>query len=283
MRAASTDLMPDRQEAPGSAERPSRVATLVERVPPRVRRAGVQVLLVCVLAGTGTVAFGLGAYVTLRAAISVPEIEVPGIVDLDLPEAEERLARAGLRVEVAGRRHDDASPEGEVIEQRPAPGTSTKPGRPVRVVLSLGAESAVVPDLHESSQRRAQLALRAADLRVQATAAVNHPSVPIGRVVAQDPPPETEGFPGDGVSLLLSAGPEPKTYVMPALTGRRLGEARRALEEAGFRRVRVRVPEGLDERPELRVVDQRPQPGYRVSVEERILLEVGALRLEVLP
>ncbi len=222
------------------------------------------------LATTGLV-FALAFWGTLRVTVRSPDVRVPAVVDLDDQVAEARLRALGLVPRIVSHRYDATRPEGKVLEQVPPAGNRTKPGREVRLVVSLGPERAIVPDLRRGSLRRAQIALAAAGLRIGTTASVPHPSIPLGRVIAQDPPPGTVCFPGDGVSLLLSAGAPRAARVMPLLEGVSWGRARRALEGAGLRRVRYR---GIEDRaPEdALVIAQDPRPGSRVDPDDRVVL-----------
>lgn len=70
---------------------------------------------------------------------------------------------------------------------------------------------------------------------------------------------------------------------MPALTGRDAREVRDALERAGFRRIRLRAASGGRVSSGMSVVRQRPEPGRRVTVDDRILLDVGVLSLSEAP
>ncbi len=229
--------------------------------------AGRAVLL---LATTG-LTFALAFWGTLWATVRSPDVAIPSVIDLDEQVAEAKLRSLGLAPRVASRRYDATRPEGKVLEQFPPPGNRTKPGREVRLVVSLGPERAIVPDLRRGSLRRAQIALAAAGLRVATTASVPHGTIPLGRVIAQDPSPGTVCYPGDGVSLLLSAGPPRVARMMPLLEGDTWARARRLLEGAGFRRVRYR---GIEDRApgDAVVIAQDPRPGSRVDPDDRVIL-----------
>lgn len=220
-------------------------------------------------------AFSVGAYMTLRAAVSSPEIVVPNVVDLDARDAQRALDDLGLKPEISGSRHEADVPAGKVLEQLPVAGSTTKPGRPVRLVLSLGAGEAIVPDLAGQSLRTAQQALRVAGLKVRQSASAHHPSTALGRVIGQNPPAGTAAYPGDSVSVLVSAGPLPRAYVMPNVRGRTLAEVTRALGNAGFVRVRERTANGEPARPAMIVKSQDPPAGRRVTTDDRILLEAA--------
>jgi len=221
----------------------------------------------------------LGAtWLTLSWAVRSPDVTLPDLTRLDVDAGEKEAERLGLRPQIASRRYDEQEPAGKILAQYPVPGSRTKPGRPVHLVVSLGPERAVVPDLRGSSQRRAQLALRAAGLSVADDASVPHPSTSRGRVICQTPVPGTEGFPGDRVSLLVSAGPRERAIVMPSLTGWSVASARRWLRAAGIRRISTGdAAESVA--PSQRVTDQRPGPGSRVGPQTPITLVAGERRL----
>jgi serine/threonine-protein kinase len=214
--------------------------------------------------------FALGVWLTLRSSVRVPDVMVPELVDLDRLDAGRVLRDLGLEPQITGQRTDPLKPEGKVLEQFPAAGATTRPGRPVRLIVSSGPKSARFPDLVGSSLRRAQLALRNAGFRVATTAAVPHSRMPVGRVVSQHPRAGQAGFPGEAASLLLSSGREDAGYVMPALIGFDEESAERALGRAGFRRVRARQV-GVGKT----VIRQEPSPGHRVTRDSSILLDVG--------
>lgn len=223
-------------------------------------------VLLCTLGG----AFGLGAWLTLRVAVRrSPEVTVPNLAGVDAERAAQALRAVGLAPEISGRRYDPKQAEGTVLTQMPPAGSSTRPGRPVRLIVSLGARRAAVPDLSGSSQARAQLALRGAGLAPAAVVAVPAGGVPAGRVIGQHPPGGTEAGPGDGVALLVGAGPPPRAFVMPDLAGWPIARAAGALERAGFRRVRT---EGTPGAP---VGGQQPKAGFAVRADDPIVLTAG--------
>lgn len=260
-------------EAQGERESAlSRTRTRVVAVWRRLPRAARFLVVLAVCGFTLTMSFALGAYVTLRATITSPEIVVPKVIDMDGHEAREALAAVGLRFEVAGSRHDPNAPAGKVLEQIPEAGSRTKQGRQVRIVQSLGPPEATIPDLTGMTLRTAQLALRSGKLKLRETAAVPHRTTALGRVVGQDPPPGAAGYPGDGVSVVVSAGAGPRAYVMPNLRGIRLAEVSRLMERGGFTRVRERTLSGGATSPSFVVVDQDPAPGRRVTTEDGIML-----------
>jgi len=230
------------------------------------------VLRGALLAATLGLTFVGGIWLALRfAAGHSPVVRAPSVVGLDAAAAEQALRAAGLNPEVAGRRFDASAPEGRVLQQTPAAGSETRPGRPVRLVVSLGVRRATVPDLVGSSASRADATLTAAQFALGDQADAPDPGVPPGRVLAQDPPAGAEAAPGDKVALLVSDGAPPRVYVMPNLVGRPAADVLQVLARAGFKRVRT---QGAG--TEGTVSAQDPAAGKPVGTEDALTVTVGA-------
>ncbi len=73
-------------------------------------------------------------------------ISTPSVVGSSEGDARVVASRAGLTFVVDERRFSTA-PEGQVIEQHPAPGTEVRRGDQLRVVLSAGTEEFTLPDV----------------------------------------------------------------------------------------------------------------------------------------
>ncbi len=231
-----------------------------------LRSAGALVLLLC----TCGLAFSLGAWLTLQVAVRSPEIETPALIGLEQPAAEATLRSFGLLPERLATRHDPRLAEGRVIDQFPAAGTRTKRGRPVRLILSLGPQKALVPDLTGSGLQRAQIELQSAGLALSKAQAFSS-RVPRGNVIAQDPPSGSSSVGPEGVRVLISNGARPAAIVMPELIGRAAGEASGWLQRHGFVRVTVdgATPDPLTENV---VTQQSPAAGERVLPTQAVTL-----------
>ncbi len=225
-----------------------------------------------VLAGTLALAFGFGTWLAVRVTVrSSPEVTVPDLVGKPADEATRALEGLGLAAEVIARRYDPRLDAGEVITQIPGAGSETRPGRPVRLVVSLGARRATVPDLSGANQARAEGVLRAAGLSPGPVAQAPDPGTARGRVLGQHPAPGTEAAPGDRVSLLVSAGADGPTYVMPDLSGRPAGAAAAALGRRGFRRVTVAGP------GDAPISATQPRAGFPVAPGDAVTLTSSPL------
>ncbi len=227
-----------------------------------------------VVTGTVLACFGGGFWLALRLSVrQTPSVRVPLLVGRETADAEQLLRTWGLVPEIAGKRHDPKQPEGRIIAQVPAAGASTRPGRAVRLIVSLGSQRVAVPDLLGSNQNRALLALRAAGLAQGSVARAPEPGVPAGRIVGQQPRAGADASPGDRVDLLVGAGTGPVLYVMPDLVGRPAASTVAALSRHGFARVRVVGAGGL--LPGPTVTAQSPAPGSPVAPQDPVTLTAG--------
>lgn len=249
-----------RSGVPGGPKRPGRLYRLLKAL---------------LLIGTLGLAFFTGAWIMLRVTVrQTPQTTVPRVIGQELSAAEVALRAAGLAPEVSARRFDPSAAAGIVLAQIPDAGSATRPGRPVRLVISLGARRATVPDLAGSSQERVQFALRTAGLLPGTMLEIPDSSVAKGRVLGQHPPAQSDAAPGDRVALLISAGPPPVRFVMPDLIGQRIDSASSWLTNRGFKQLRLVGPTG-EASPREKIRQQDPRAGYSVTREDLITLTTG--------
>ena len=84
--------------------------------------------------------------VTLIARIGAPTTKVPSVVDLDLIQASIELERRGLIVGVDGKFSEQRN-KFMVLSQYPKQGLTVRKGRTVRLLVSMGKDIYVVPNL----------------------------------------------------------------------------------------------------------------------------------------
>jgi beta-lactam-binding protein with PASTA domain len=143
----------------------------------------------------------------------------------------------------------------------------------LRVAQSLGPQRAVVPDLVGESGRAAEMNAQRRGLEVGATVVAHIPGLPPGQVVAQSPPPNAVGVATPKINLLVTAGAEEQSYIMPDFVGHPLAEASAAIEEAGLRLgdvTDVVAPSGHSV-----ILRQSPLPGQRVTPGTVVTFEVA--------
>ncbi|MFQ5738807.1 MAG: PASTA domain-containing protein [Acidobacteriota bacterium] len=231
--------------------------------------AGKIVLLAGILV---TVAL-LSGIVGMRFAVRRTEVEVPPIIGLSLPEAEKSLLKSDLKLQISGKRYDEAVPEGAIISQHPVAGGRLKAKRDVQVMVSLGKRTNPVPNLIGSTLRVAQLTAAQYGYEIRYVSEMASEDIEEGRVFQQLPPPESSDVLSPEIDLLISRGSRDR-YIMPDLTGQSLNQVQPFLEKAGLDLDRIsyrfygNVKKGT-------VVRQFPQSGYLLEANGSINLEVA--------
>jgi serine/threonine-protein kinase len=105
-----------------------------------------------------------------------------------------------------------------------------KKGRDVQVVVSLGSQEVVVPEITGQVFRKVQVDLKQAGLVLGEVARANTP-LPREQVVVQYPKARTVLQKGATVDLLVSDGSGPVRYVTPDFTGMTIPQAGQAAKE----------------------------------------------------
>src|SRR5207237_5847967 len=121
---------------------------------------------------------------------------------------------------------------GKIISQDPQAGLQTRRERSVKVWVSAGPRSNIVPALLGESERTAQLRAQQDGLQLASIAEIRSADYPAGTVVAQNPSAKTNG---SQVALLINRGERGGTYVMPDLIGVNGDRGAGRLGTVGFR------------------------------------------------
>lgn len=225
-----------------------------------------------VIAGALLMTYLLFAAASMRVALRVREVAVPQLAGQTVNDASALLADYGLslRVEEAFRT-DPKVPAGHIVAQEPQAGVRTRRERSVRVWISAGPRSTIVPDLVGEAERTAQLRMSQQGFALRSVAEIRSAEYPVGSVIAQTPAPKATS---DYVTMLVNRGERGATYVMPDLIGVNGDRAADLLRARGFRVAVVGdhpypgVPAGV-------VLRQNPQAGFQIAPGEAISLEVS--------
>jgi beta-lactam-binding protein with PASTA domain len=234
----------------------------------RVWSAGKLLLLVAALVLT----YVVFAAASMRVAIRAREVFVPGLAGQSVNQATTALAEAGLTLKVEEtRRPDPKVAAGLILIQDPPAGVRTRRQRSVKVWVSAGPRSNIVPAFMGESERTAQLTIQQNGLELAAVSESRSEDYPTDVVVSQTPPPRAQG---GRISLLINRGQRTATFVMPDLIGVNGDRAADLLRTRGFRAAVVGdhpypgVPAGI-------VLRQNPQAGFQIAPGEAISLEVS--------
>ena len=187
----------------------------------------------------------LCAFFAMRLAIHGREVEVPNLAGKSDAEATEIAHDLGLNLTIENRFYSAAVAPNHVLSQLPVAGARVRRGWQVRITESLGAQRVSVPSVIGQTERPAALALRRLQLELGTVAHLPAPS-PAGVVIAQTPPPNSEGINGPRVALLLSdeeTAAEAPAFVMPSLVGLTLSAAQFRLSSAGLHIASAQAPQ----------------------------------------
>ena len=183
----------------------------------------------------------VSALTAMRFAIHGQEVAVPAVVGLSPAEAERAVGGLGLQIEIERQYYSPQIAEGRIMSQLPLPGTKVRRGWQIRVARSMGPMRVAIPDVTGQSERAAEFNIRRRGLDLVSTAATQMPGMPGDLVLAQSPPANASQVAAPKISLLLTAGADPQTFVMPSFVGSPLGSASRVLQDAGFKLGNVSV------------------------------------------
>lgn len=245
-------------------------ADAVDAVPPHLRARrrsrrvfAVWIAIVLVIAlAIGSVAWWLG---------SGRWTAMPTVAGMDRVAAERALADADL-VATVTTSFDDGVAAGVVSGTDPAPDARLLRGSTVTITVSSGRPT--VPAIAAGTPvTDAEQAVRNAGLQpVRSNSASDYSeTVPKGAVVRTQPAAGAALPIGGAVTLVVSAGPEPKDVRVPGLRGLSFDEAEQELADRGLKAEEsARLPFGLGSH---RVVGQDPEPGTEVPPGTTVTLE----------
>ena len=157
-----------------------------------------------------------GSRVTLLISSGVKLVEVPPLVGLQADLAESTLRGEGLIPDIEQRDSDE--PEGQVIDQHPAAGSTVKKNTTVTVVVSTGSGSAIVPNVVGQSKDQARADLRDAGLSVRIVKRTTSDPDEDDQVLDQSPTAGTRLRRGEFVTVFVGKFYEPPTPTTPTTT-----------------------------------------------------------------
>ena len=170
--------------------------------------------------------------VIVSTGIKLPEFEVPDVKGEKENDAIDILIDAGFsreNIEVSYK-NDDEIEKGRVIETTPNSENMASVETHIEVVVSEGAEKAVVPKLVGLTEEKALEELEKAGLK--GSAKTEYSDSPEGEVIKQDVDSGEEVDKGTTITFVVSQGEEPTpTQIIPTdLTGKTISSVRAILQ-----------------------------------------------------
>ncbi len=264
-------------EGPSKPESPPRGARKLagkKSSGPGARRARaflVRILEIAALAAGLLATAVVSAAITFTLAVRGNEVTVPDLAGASVEGAGETLRREELELVVEGSRFHANVPPDFVSEQIPAPGTTLKKGRSVRVWVSLGPQKHSVPRIEGETLQSAQLILEQNGFTLGRVVEIHSEVYAPDTVVAQSPSAYEDVAETTEVAVLLSRGYLDDAYVMPDFIGRNYVEILDQISRGQVKISQVRLVDypGV---PKNVIVRQVPAPGVKVFKRDRIVL-----------
>lgn len=179
-----------------------------------------------------------GTSATLTASISFvvssgPQFStVPNVVGMSQSAAESLLARADLVTGTVTQEYSNTVPKGYIIRQDPVSVAQVAFNTPVNIVVSLGTQPTVVPNVIGMLEANVESHFLSAGLTLGVVSEAFSGTVPVGIVISQSPEAGANVPPGTAVNIVVSKGPEP--IVVPNVIGFAQAFAQSTLISAGF-------------------------------------------------
>ncbi|MCQ6552150.1 Stk1 family PASTA domain-containing Ser/Thr kinase [Streptomyces sp. C10-9-1] len=214
---------------------------------------------ICSQAPTPPAKIDEGGTVSVVVSEGAPKVKVPDVVDRDRDRATEILEKEKFQVEVDEVESSDAEP-GTVLSQDPEAGQEAETGATVTLTIAKQAKQDL-PNVVSKPFDAAKAQLEILEFEVVRVDVDS--DQPQGTVVAQDPQPGKVSK-GGKVTLQVSKGPQQTQSPVPfEILGKRLGQAKQILAQAGFANVSVAPGNPTEDNAIVR--SSNPSPGTPVD------------------
>jgi serine/threonine-protein kinase len=205
-----------------------------------------------------------GATVTVHLSRGPATVQVPDVGGKKVHAATVALRKVHLRVERQDQVYSSIVDRGHVIRTDPRAGETVSASRGIVLVVSKGPRPVDVPNVTNKTYDEAASTLRSVHLRPTKNEVFSD-TVPAGRVVSTSPAAGTTAHVGDTVTVNLSKGP--RLIPVPDVTGEKIQDAIRRINEAGF----VAVPHQVYPGGPGKVIVEKPsgmqKPGTHIELD----------------
>lgn len=230
------------------------------------------IIMVVVFIAVASVAAG-ALYMAWNKWMDVDEVKVPDVVGMSEADAIVRLGEYKLKGVIIDSRYDKEAPEGLVMSQVPAAGTSRKVNSDVELVLSLGPDLGTVPDVSGKDVRDAGIMLEAAGFVLGENTFEYSDAVAEGLIIRQDPPAGSKLDKSTAILVVISQGKSPLAIV-PDVVGQMLKKADEMIKAAGLS-VGLIIESVSDAYPKGTVMAQTPTAGKETEAGSTVDLKVS--------
>jgi len=208
---------------------------------------------------------GASAYLTLTMIIkSEDTVVVPNLAGKTVVYALELLTDLGLNTKIEGSEYSTEMPKNNVIFQEPEPGSEIKKGRDVRIIISKGPKSILMPNLEKLPIQQARIILEENSLCQGQISSTYSNRIKKDSIIAQVPSAGTMITRNECINLLVSIGIRPQEYKMPDLKGHFLDSAIPLIENSNLILGKIKLVFYKDKLLNT-IIAQEPLSGYLVT------------------
>ncbi|MFG2498397.1 Stk1 family PASTA domain-containing Ser/Thr kinase [Streptomyces sp. NPDC048441] len=172
-----------------------------------------------------------GDTINVTVSTGAPKVAVPKVIGLDIDTATEKLESDKYQFTVDTKPVESTGTPDEVLDQDPSFGTEVQKGSKITLEVAKKAAKSTVPDVTGKTCEEAKAQLKTNDL-VGTCEEEENATAEVGKVFSQSLAAQSEADPGSTVTLKVAKEAEQST--VPTLTGQKLKDARKAIEDAGL-------------------------------------------------
>lgn len=205
-------------------------------------------------------------------SIGVTKVPVPPLVGKEITSATKLLNSVGLNIKVVGEEESSTFPPNYIVSQKPLPGLSVRKGSTIEVVISGKGDMVLVPELIGRKLSEVNAFIKEAGLVIGDVISIRSFLGAENIVIGQSISPSRRVKRGSKIDLLVSLGYEVKEVSVPDLVGLSLNEAKKVIQEKGFKL--GKISEKVESGEEGIVLSQEPSPFSSVSPGGEINLVV---------
>lgn len=178
--------------------------------------------------------FGVFALNQFKTIFDVDLVTVPGVVGMPVDEAVRAMTDVGLLTDVTERRFNDDIEVDHIISQSYVEGEELKEGFTVKLVVSNGGVQSLIPNVKQQTLSKARVMIEVEGFEVgEITYEFN--DFPEDMVIDQTPKSGMKMDEGTVIDLVVSRGPEVKTFIVPSVIGMTIREAEVTLNQLGLK------------------------------------------------
>ncbi|MFE0099287.1 Stk1 family PASTA domain-containing Ser/Thr kinase [Streptomyces sp. NPDC059009] len=174
-----------------------------------------------------------GDTITVTVSTGAPKVAIPSVIGMDVEKATEKLESDKYQFKVTTKKSESPETAGQVLEQDPTSGTEVQKGSKVTLTIAEEKQQPLVPDVTGKTYEEAAKQLTDSGFVPEKTEVASD-TVEEGKVIQTTPAANTRADEGSKVNVQVAKKKEDQPVTVPTLTGQKLKDARKAIEDNGL-------------------------------------------------